>query len=113
VTICCFFRYSSDVEFIERWGVGIGEDNSFDVTVTGDWELRSSVSLFTGEPSLVVKVLPDRVKYGVTDQQAEYWKSLGPMLSLDMTYLDDDLRIMRGNTSKSSIFVLRRRTDLD
>eukprot|EP00550_Attheya_septentrionalis_P000751 CAMPEP_0198288210 /NCGR_PEP_ID=MMETSP1449-20131203/6798_1 /TAXON_ID=420275 /ORGANISM="Attheya septentrionalis, Strain CCMP2084" /LENGTH=582 /DNA_ID=CAMNT_0043986323 /DNA_START=238 /DNA_END=1986 /DNA_ORIENTATION=- len=104
-------KYSSDVDFIETWDVGIGEDNSFDVTVTGDWELRDSISLFTGEPSLVLKVVAERVKYGVTDQQAEYWKSLGPMLSLDMTYLDDDLRIMRGNTSKSSIFVLRRFTE--
>ena len=81
---------------------------SFDVKVTGDWELRKSVSLFTGEATTVLSFEPGRVMYGPTDTNADQWKSLGPMTRLDITYLDDDLRVMRGNTATDSIFVFRR-----
>jgi len=101
-----FHRYMSDAEYIET--INIPGDNSFDVRVTGGWELRNSVSLFTGRPSTVLKVTPEMVYYGPTKQIADYWKSLGPMSSTDLTYLDDDLRIMRGTTSTDSIFILQR-----
>lgn len=99
-------KYMSDAEYIET--INIPGDNSFDVRVTGGWELRNSVSLFTGRPSTVLKVTPEMVYYGPTKQIADYWKSLGPMSSTDLTYLDDDLRIMRGTTSTDSIFILQR-----
>ena len=94
-------KFLSDVEYNERIEM-------FDVTVTGTWDLRTSVSLFTGEPSIVMNVVPDRVTYGPTSTRADHWKSLGPMNMLDISYLDDNLRIMRGNTSIDTIFVFRR-----
>jgi hypothetical protein len=98
----------SDVEYIERIEVKSPANASFDVKVTGSWDLRSSVSLFTGEPSIVMTVEPDRVSYGPTSTRADHWKSLGPMNMLDITYLDSDLRIMRGNTAIESIFIFQR-----
>jgi PAP_fibrillin len=100
-------KFLTDVEYIERIEVN-PSSASFDVKVTGTWDLRTSVSLFTGEPSIVMTVEPDRVAYGPTSTRADHWKSLGPLNMLDITYLDDDLRIMRGNTSVETIFVFRR-----
>jgi hypothetical protein len=100
-------KFLMDVEYIERIEVN-PSTASFDVTVTGTWDLRTSVSLFTGDPSIVMTVVPDRVMYGPTSTRADHWKSLGPMNMLDVCYLDDDLRIMRGNTSVDTIFVFRR-----
>jgi PAP_fibrillin len=100
-------KFLSDVEYNERIEMN-PSSASFDVTVTGTWDLRTSVSLFTGEPSIVMNVVPDRVTYGPTSTRADHWKSLGPMNMLDISYLDDNLRIMRGNTSIDTIFVFRR-----
>jgi PAP_fibrillin len=97
----------TDVEYVERIEM-TPSTASFDVRVTGTWDLRTSVSLFTGEPSMVMNVIPDRVIYGPTSTRADHWKSLGPLNMLDITYLDEDLRIMRGNTSVDTIFVFRR-----
>ena len=100
-------KFLTDVEYTERIEV-TPSSASFDVTVTGTWDLRTSVSLFTGEPSVVMTVQPDRVNYGPTSTRADHWKSLGPMNMLDISYLDEDLRIMRGNTSVETVFVFRR-----
>lgn len=100
-------KFLTDVEYIEHIEV-TPSNASFDVTVTGTWDLRTSVSLFTGEPSVVLTVQPDRVTYGPTSTRADHWKSLGPMNMLDISYLDEDLRIMRGNTSVETVFVFRR-----
>ena len=100
-------KYLTDVEYMEHIEM-TPSSASFDVKVTGTWELRTSVSLFTGEPSIVMNVVPDRVTYGPTSTRADHWKSLGPMNMLDISYLDDDIRVMRGNTSIDTIFVFRR-----
>jgi hypothetical protein len=100
-------KFMSDVKYLERIQV-TPSSASFDVKVNGDWGLRKSVSLFTGEPSTVLSVVPERVEYGPTSTRADHWKSLGPMNMLDLTYLDDDLRIMRGNTSTENIFIYKR-----
>lgn len=100
-------KFMSDVEYIERINV-VPDSASFDVKVNGDWELRSSVSIFTGEPSIVLTVVPERVTYGPTSTRADHWKSLGPTNMLDVTYLDDNLRVMRGNTSTESILIFKR-----
>jgi hypothetical protein len=100
-------RFMTDVEYVERISVN-PESASFDVRVSGVWDLRQSVSLFTGEPSIVLQVEPDRVEYGPTSTRADHWKSLGPLNMLDVAYLDNDLRIMRGNTSLDTIFIFRR-----
>ena len=100
-------KYMTDVEYLERIEVN-PSSASFDVKVTGDWELRRSVSLFTGEPSTVLTVVPERVTYGPTSTRADHWKSLGPLNMLDVTYLDEDLRVMRGNTAVDTIFIFRR-----
>jgi hypothetical protein len=98
-------KYLADIEYIEHINAGPA---SFDVRVTGDWELRNSVSLFTGSRSVALSVEPDRVNYGLNSQRADHWKSLGPLNLLDIAYLDDDMRIMRGTTSTDSIFVFKR-----
>jgi hypothetical protein len=100
-------KFLADVEYVEH--IKVKPDTaSFDVKINGDWDLRSSVSLFTGEPSIVMTVTPERVTYGPTSTRADHWKSLGPMNMLDVTYLDEDVRIMRGNTSVENIFIFRR-----
>ncbi len=98
-------KYLADIEYIEQINAGPG---SFEVRVTGDWELRNSVSLFTGSRSVALSVEPDKVNYGLTSQRADHWKSLGPLNLLDIAYLDDDLRIMRGTTSTESVFIFRK-----
>jgi hypothetical protein len=100
-------KFTTDVEYVERIDV-TPSAASFDVTVNGGWDLRTSISIFTGEPSLVMTVEPDRVTYGPTSTRADHWKSLGPLNMLDVSYLDDDLRIMRGNTSIETVFIFRR-----
>ena len=98
-------KYLADAEYVELISAG---PTSFEVKVTGDWEIRSSVSLFTGSKSVCLNVEPDKVNYGLKIQKADHWKSLGPLTLLDISYLDEDLRIMRGTTSTDSIFVFKR-----
>jgi hypothetical protein len=100
-------KFLNDVEYTERIKV-VPDSASFDVTVNGSWELRTSVSIFTGEPSISLTVVPNKVSYGPTSTRADHWKSLGPTNMLDLSYLDDDLRVMRGNTSTDSILIFRR-----
>lgn len=100
-------KFLTDVEYLERIEV-TPSTASFDVSVTGNWDIRSSVSLFTGQPSIIVEIEPDRVNYGPTTTRADHWKSLGPMNMLDLTYLDDDFRVMRGCTSADSIFIFKK-----
>ena len=98
-------KYLADVEYVEQINAGPA---SFEVKVTGDWELRSTVSLFTGSKSVCLDVVPDKVNYGLNSQKADHWKTLGVMNLLDITYLDDDMRVMRGTTSTDSIFIFKK-----
>jgi hypothetical protein len=66
------------------------------------------MSLFTGSKTVILNVVPDKVKYGLTSTRADHWKSLGPTNRLDLSYLDDDLRVMRGCTSSDTIFVFKK-----
>lgn len=100
-------KFLSDFEYKERVDVN-PSSASFDVTVNGIWDLRKSVSLFTGQPTVILNVEPDRVEYGLTSTRADHWKSLGPTNRLDLSYLDDDLRVMRGCTSSDTIFVFKK-----
>ena len=100
-------KFLTDMEYTERIEVN-PKSASFDVSVTGSWELRTSVSLFTGQPSIVLNVEPERVNYGPTSTRADHWKSLGPMNMLDLSYLDDDLRVMRGCTSSDTLFIFKK-----
>ena len=96
-----------DVEYNEFIEVNPSA-SSFNVRVDGNWDLRRSISLFTGDPSIVLSVEPNRVTYGPTSTRADHWKSLGPMNMLDVTYLDDEIRIMRGNTAVDTVFIFKR-----
>jgi hypothetical protein len=100
-------KYQIEMEYVERIKV-TPDTASFDVKVDGDWDIRTSVSLFTGAPSIILNVTPDRVTYGPTSTRADHWKSLGPMNMLDLTYLDDDIRVMRGCTSSETIFIFKK-----
>lgn len=100
-------KFMADCQYIEH--IAVKPDTaSFDVKVNGNWELRRSSQIFTGQPSIVLTVVPDEVSYGPTSTRADHWKSLGPANMLTLTYLDDDIRIMRGNTATDAIFVFRR-----
>eukprot|EP00586_Coscinodiscus_wailesii_P014756 CAMPEP_0172498678 /NCGR_PEP_ID=MMETSP1066-20121228/115742_1 /TAXON_ID=671091 /ORGANISM="Coscinodiscus wailesii, Strain CCMP2513" /LENGTH=723 /DNA_ID=CAMNT_0013272061 /DNA_START=444 /DNA_END=2615 /DNA_ORIENTATION=- len=107
-------KYTADVEYKERIDTSSasGNDNEeepgFDVTVTGTWELKNSVSLLSGSPTIVMAVEPDKVTYGPTSTRADHWKSVRSMNLLDVTYLDEDLRVMRGCTSTDTLFIFRR-----
>eukprot|EP00536_Pseudo-nitzschia_multiseries_P002548 jgi/Psemu1/251753/estExt_Genewise1Plus.C_340087 len=100
-------KFLSDMEYKERIEV-TPSSASFDVTINGIWDLRKSVSLFTGLPTVILNVEPDRVTYGPTSTRADHWKSLGPVNRLDLSYLDDDLRVMRGCTSSETLFVFKK-----
>ena len=100
-------KYLSDVEYTEEV-IGKLGGKSFEVKITGDWDVRTEVSLFTGKPSNVLSVTPDKVRYASRSDKADHWKSLGPMNLLVLTYLDQDLRIMRGNTSTDTLFIWKR-----
>ena len=86
----------------------MGGGNDVVASVDGDWSLKSTTSLLTGEPSLIVSVEPGTVKYGPTATKADHWKSVRSMNMLNLVYLDDDVRVMRGNTSTDTVFVFRR-----
>lgn len=100
-------KFLSDVEYTEQV-IGKLGGNSFEVKISADWDLRTEVSLFTGKPSNVLSVTPDKVYYANRQDKADHWKSLGPLNLLLLTYLDEDLRIMRGNTSTDTLFIWRR-----
>lgn len=100
-------KFVRDVEYKE-WIEVVPSAASFYVSVTGSWDLKTSMSLFTGEPSIVLNVEPYVVEYGPTRTRADHWKSLGPTNLLDMTYLDDDFRVMRGCTSTETLFLYKR-----
>ena len=100
-------KYLSDVEYTEQV-IGKLGGKSFEVKITGDWELKTELSLFTGKPANVMSVTPDSVSYGPRRDKADHWKSLGPMNMLLLSYIDEDLRIMRGNTSTDTLFIWRR-----
>lgn len=100
-------KFLSDFEYKERIEVN-PSSASFDVTVDGIWDLQKSISLFTGQPTVILNVEPGRVKYGLTSTRGDHWKSLGPVNRLDLSYLDDDLRVMRGCTSSETIFVFKK-----
>jgi hypothetical protein len=82
-------------------------------TVTGDWQLKSTTSLLTGEPTVILVVEPGLVKYGPTETKADHWKSVRAMNMLDVSYLEAQeegrgrLRIMRGNTSTDTLFIFK------
>ena len=100
-------KFLSDMEYKERIEV-TPAIASFDVSVNGLWDLQKSVSLFTGQPTVILQVEPDRVTYGGTSTRADHWKSLGPVNRLDLSYLDDDMRVMRGCTSSDTLFIFRK-----
>ena len=102
-----FTKYVSDLEYKERIEV-TPSSASFDVTVTGSWDLRTSVSLFTGLPTIIMYLEPDRVKYVLGSTRADHWKSLGPTNRMDLSYLDDDIRVMRGCTSTDTLLIYRK-----
>mmetsp|Transcript_8783 Transcript_8783/g.13604 ORF Transcript_8783/g.13604 Transcript_8783/m.13604 type:complete len:662 (+) Transcript_8783:97-2082(+) len=100
-----YTRFAADTEFIEKIRSATGP---FDVRVSGNWEMVSSQSILTGAKSTSLKVVPQKVEYASSKFKADYWKTLGPVTFLDITYLDKNLRIMRGNTATKTVFVFTR-----
>lgn len=101
-------KYLFEVKYVEKIAVKSAPENSFDAMVNGDWQLKKSISLLTGAPTVIMSIEPEKVEYGPTSTRADHWKSVRSMNLLDITYLDDNLRIMRGNTSTDTLFILQR-----
>jgi hypothetical protein len=85
-----------------------GPESSFDVTITGEWLLKSDRNPFTGAPTTAIAVDPEKIMYGSTTGNAQEWASLGPIMLVDILYLTNELQITRGNANSKSIFVWRR-----
>lgn len=103
-------KWLSDIEYVERIDTG-DEESSFDVTVVGDFELKSgSVNVETDGPCAVMTSELKTLTYGVSVNDAETWVSLGPARMTDVVYLSEDLDlyIARGHIRGDSIFVWKR-----
>ena len=48
-----------DVDYVEQLVIKWLEETSFDKQVNADWELNKDISLFTGEHTLVISVVPE------------------------------------------------------
>ncbi|KAG5188406.1 hypothetical protein JKP88DRAFT_287497 [Tribonema minus] len=70
--------------------------------------VRETTSLLSGARSVALDVTTKRVKYSFMSVIGERWKPLRAMALLDIVYLDQDLRVMRGQTSTNTIFILVR-----
>lgn len=114
-------KFLGFVEFIETFNAGTEE--AFDVTITGEWELKDERNFFTGQPATAIKVDPSAIAYGsvtgMTEEapvvqlggglsQGASWQSLGPIKLLDIIYLTEDLQIVRGNSNTEAIFVWKK-----
>ena len=98
--------FAKDCDYKETIDVAGGQ--SIIANVDGDWDLKSTASLLTGEPTVIMSVEPNTVRYGPSTTKADHWKSVRSMNLLDMSYLDDKIRIMRGNTSVRTIFIFKK-----
>ncbi|KAM3576866.1 hypothetical protein VYU27_001232 [Nannochloropsis oceanica] len=82
-----------------------------DVVVEGAWELKDVVSIMDGELCLIMDVLPATIKYGFMNERIETgWKGVRVLNRCELLYLDQDTRVMKGQSS-DSYFVFRRRAD--
>lgn len=80
------------------------------MTVDGYFEVKNLTSIITGVPAVVVEVEPDTIKYGFFTNKLETgWKSVRVLNRLDLVYVDDDVRIMKGGSADSYFFFQRRR----
>jgi hypothetical protein len=93
-------KYLGFVEFVETFGTG------FEVTITGEWMLENVP--FLAKPTTAIRVIPEKVLYGPTSNDAEMWDSLGPIKLLNICYLDEDLQITRGSVNPDAIFCFQR-----
>ncbi|KAL7573277.1 hypothetical protein ACA910_003422 [Epithemia clementina (nom. ined.)] len=84
-------------------------DRSFSFTVNGTWELRQTTSLFEmKKKSIMIVVDPDPVSYSGWIPDLWVRRSLETTNILELVYLDDNLRIMRGGVSMDELFVFQR-----
>ncbi|CAM9171196.1 unnamed protein product [Laminaria digitata] len=96
-----------DAEYEEELSIR-DESEPLVITVTSDWEVKQTSSLVTGKSSVAIAVAPKQIKYGFITVRSERWKTLRAMMLLDIAYLDDDIRIMRGQTARQNFFVFSR-----
>lgn len=80
-----------------------------DVVVEGAWELKDVVSIMDGEVCLIMDVLPAQIQYGfITERLETGWKGVRVLNRCELLYLDEQLRIMKGQ-SNDSYFVFKRK----
>ena len=77
-------------------------------SVKGNWTFKKTRSLISGANIYMLNVEPDTVKYLKTSTRADHWKSVRSANVSDLTFLSSEVRVMRGNTSRSTVFIWKR-----
>jgi len=98
------------IEFVETFQNVKDGSLAFEVTITGEWQLEDRYNdPYTGSPATTIRIDPEKVKYGVSENDGESWASLGPIKLLNICFLTEDLQIARGIANPESVFVFQKR----
>lgn len=98
------------VEFIEKFKNVEDDSIAFEVAITGEWQLENRYTdPYTGSPTTTIRIDPEKVSYGVSENDGESWASLGPIKLLNICFLTEDLQITRGIANPESVFVFKKR----
>ena len=93
---------------VESLETNVGKQD-LPVTVTGDWSIAQRTEPVTNRVYAVLEIIPRNVNYGfihVDGQRVDQgWKTMRVLNSLELIYLDTDLRIQKG---LKSCFVWKR-----
>ena len=83
-------------------------ESALEVFVTGEWFTKPGTNIFTRQPTTSIAIDPENVAFGLGNNKADDWSSLGPIKLLDLLYLSQDLMISRGSVNPKSLFVWKR-----
>lgn len=95
-------KFLGYVDFDERIG------DSVQVSIKGEFELQDELDPFDNSPTKAIRCDLETVSYGVNNNSAHDWNSLGPVKLMDILYLDKSLLVCRGNANPETLFVWRR-----
>jgi hypothetical protein len=79
--------------------------------VDAAWELKDLTSVMDGSSALTLDITLQQIKYGfITEKLETGWKGVRVLNRVQVLYLDQELRVMKGQ-SADSFFVFRRTGD--
>ncbi|CAM9677247.1 unnamed protein product [Heterosigma akashiwo] len=97
------------MKYVETLNTGKeGEGKELEVTVDGTWLLQMVRNVMTGQPAFSLQISPDDIRYSFVKMKADKWKALRPANTLDLAYLDDEIRIMQVQSIPDTIFIFER-----